>query len=432
MNERELALEVLLQIVKEGEFSHIALRQVLAQYQYLEKRKRAFLTKVVEGTLERMIELDHVINCFSKTSTDRMKPEILLILRSGVYQLFYMDSVPDSAVCNEAVKLAKRKGFAPLAGFVNGVLRNIARHRKEIPYPDKKEIKKYISVRYSLPEWLVDQWVKEYGAEVTEQMGQEFLKEQPLTVHIHTDRIDRQALIALLEQEGVCVRQDDTYADVLYLSEYDYLGKVSGFQKGYFQVQDISSMEVVRLAEPKEGDQVLDVCAAPGGKAVHMAQQLHGTGQVEARDLTDYKIEQLEENRIRNGLSNMTVKKWDARILDEAAVGQKDIVLADLPCSGLGVLGRKPDLKYKMTRDMTKSLCALQKEILEVVRQYVKPGGKLVYSTCTINREENEENTRWFLERFPEFELRKQEQRLPGIHKGDGFYLAVFRKCTEA
>ena len=143
MNERELALEVLLQIVKEGEFSHIALRQVLAQYQYLEKRKRAFLTKVVEGTLERMIELDHVINCFSKTSTDRMKPEILLILRSGVYQLFYMDSVPDSAVCNEAVKLAKRKGFAPLAGFVNGVLRNIARHRKEIPYPDKKEIKKY-------------------------------------------------------------------------------------------------------------------------------------------------------------------------------------------------------------------------------------------------------------------------------------------------
>lgn len=431
MNERELALEILLQIVKEGELGHIVLRRALTQYQYLEKRKRAFVTRIVEGTLERMIEMDYIIDRFSKTPTGKMKMEILLILRSGVYQIFYMDSVPDSAVCNESVKLAKKKGFASLSGFVNGVLRNIARHKKEVAYPDKSKKRDYISVRYSLPLWLADRWLKEYGFELTEQMGQAFLKESPLTVRVHTERIEKKELINLLEQEGVCVREDEVYDDVLYLSGYDYLGSLASFQKGYFQVQDISSMEVVRMAKPGEGARVLDVCAAPGGKAVHMAQVLKGTGEVEARDLTDQKVELIRENLLRNGLSNLKITKWDARVLDEKSVGQKDIVIADLPCSGLGVIGRKPDLKYKMTKEAAGSLCALQKEILEVVRRYVKPGGTLVYSTCTVNREENEENTRWFLERFREFELVTQKQRLPGIQKGDGFYIAVFKKRIE-
>ena len=422
---RELALMILLEIER-GEKSHIVLRQVLEKYQYLEKKERAFITRVTEGTLEHMIELDYILNQFSKVKVNKMKPVIRNILRSAVYQLKYMDSVPDSAVCNEAVKLAVKKGFGTLRGFVNGVLRNVARGLDQVEYPT--EGIERLSVVYSMPEWILKLWKKTYDLDVIESMLQAFQEETPVTIRCNLAKTTPENLKESLQKEGVTVTPHPYLSYAFWIQDYDHLSELESFQKGEFYVQDISSMQVAEWAEPKEGDYVIDVCAAPGGKAIHLAEKLSGTGYVEARDLTEYKVALIEENIERSGLDNIEAVCQDATINDEASYEKADILIADLPCSGLGILGKKPDLKSKMTVEMTKGLADLQRQILTVVHNYVKPGGKLLYSTCTINREENEDNTAWFVENFPEFEKIREKQMLPGSDMGDGFYIAEFRK----
>ena len=433
VNGREIILETLLSITRDGQYSHIALKNVLDTYQYLDKKERAFITRVVDGTLERMIELDYIINQFSKVKVNKMKPVIRTIMRSSVYQLKYMDSVPDSAVCNEAVKLATKRGFVNLKGFVNGVLRTISRELSEVKYPSKEEnVKEYLSVKYSLPMWIIEQWMKVYDVETIEKMGGEFLKEKPTSIRCNLNKISREELKVSLEAEGVKVEVSEELPYALNISGYDFLGKLKSFQNGYFSVQDISSMRVAHWAEPKENDYIIDVCAAPGGKSIHLAEKLHGTGYVQARDLTDYKVGLIQENIFRSGLTNIEAVQWDATVLHKESEEKADIVIADLPCSGLGVLGRKTDLKYKITETMQKDLVKLQREMLSVVNNYVKPGGKLLYSTCTIHREENEENTEWFVKNYPAFKLIKEKQSLPGIDGGDGFYIAMFVKENHA
>lgn len=436
VNERELVLGILMGVTKEGEYSHIVLRNVLNKYQYLEKKERAFITRLTEGTLERMIELDYIIDQFSKVKVKKMKPVIRNILRSAVYQLKYMDNVPNSATCNEAVKLATRKGFASLKGFVNGVLRNIERNLDGITYPDKADTVAYLSVTYSMPEWIVKQWLSNYDEDTVETMLQAFLEEKPITIRYNPQNMTQEELLCSLGKDGVTVTPHPYLAYAFWIEGYDYLGELEAFQKGGFYVQDISSMLVSEIASPKEGDMVIDVCAAPGGKALHMAELLKGTGVVDARDLSDYKVSLIQENIERSGLQNIEAKQQDATVLDKDSVEKADIVIADLPCSGLGVLGKKTDLKYKMTEQMQAELVVLQRQILQQVKQYVKPGGHLVYSTCTIHKEENMGNVRWFLETNKEFEsvpIEGQEglQLLPGIHKSDGFFIAKFRKVTN-
>ncbi len=429
VNAREIILETLLSITRDGQYSHIALKNVLDTYIYLDKKERAFITRVVDGTLERMIELDYIINQFSKVKVNKMKPVIRTILRSSVYQIKYMDSVPDSAVCNEAVKLASKRGFVNLKGFVNGVLRNVSRGLSDVTYPSKEEqLEEYLSVKYSIPMWIVEQWMTEYDVETIEKMGAEFLKEKPLFIRCNLRQISREMLKEKLEAEGVKVEIREELPSALAISGFDYLGKLKSFQDGDFYVQDLSSMQVAHWADPKKGDSVIDVCAAPGGKSIHLAEMLDGTGKVQARDLTDYKVGLIQENIFRSGLNNIEAVRFDATVLDEDSIEKADIVIADLPCSGLGVIGKKTDLKYKMTKDMQRDLVKLQKQMLRVVNRYVKPGGKLLYSTCTIHRGENEENTKWFLDNHPEFKLVKEKQMLPGIDGGDGFYIAMLEK----
>ncbi len=429
VNGREIILETLLSITRDGQYSHIALKNVLDTYQYLDKKERAFITRVVDGTLERMIELDYIINQFSKVKVNKMKPVIRTIMRSSVYQLKYMDSVPDSAVCNEAVKLATKKGFVNLKGFVNGVLRNISRGLSDIKYPSKEEnVEEYLSVKYSLPMWIVRQWMNNYDVETIEKMGEEFLKEKPTSIRCNLNKVSREELKGMLEAEGVSAEVVEELPYALAISGYDFLGKLKSFQSGYFSVQDISSMQVAHWADPQEGDVIIDVCAAPGGKSIHIAEMLKGTGHVQARDLTDYKVGLIQENIFRSGLTNIEAVQWDATILHEESVEKADIVIADLPCSGLGVFGKKTDLKYKITEAMQSDLVKLQREMLSVVNNYVKLGGKLIYSTCTIHKAENEGNTAWFVENYPEFRLIKEQQMLPGIDGGDGFYIAMLVK----
>lgn len=428
VNTRELIMETLLSVTRDGEYSHIVLRNVLEKYQFLTKQDRAFITRVTEGTLERMIEIDYIINQFSKVKVNKMKPVIRTIIRSAVYQMKYMDGVPNSAVCNEAVKLAEKKGFVNLKGFVNGVLRNIARNLENLTYPDRKNTVRWLSVTYSMPEWIVKQWLSVYDEQTVEKMLRDFLTEKPTTIRCNLNQISKEALILKLKNEGVQVEEHHLLPYALFISGYDYLGALQSFCDGDFQVQDVSSMLVAEWADPKEGDCVVDVCAAPGGKALHLADKLGGTGYVEARDLSDYKVGLIEENIHRTGVQNIRAVRWDATILDENMVGKADIVIADLPCSGLGVLGKKTDLKYKMTEEKEEELISLQREILDVVQSYVKPGGKLLYSTCTVHRGENEENAAWFVKRHPHFTLRQEKQMLPGTDSCDGFYIALFTR----
>lgn len=427
VDERELALATFLEITEEGEYSHIALRRVLEKYQYLEKRERAFITRAVEGTLERMITIDYILNQYSKVKVRKMKPVIRGILRIAVYQIYYMDSVPDSAACNEAVKLAVKKGFQNLRGFVNGVLRAVVRGKETIKWPEKSEELRWLSVHYSVPEWIVSQWLDEFGRENTERMLADSLADHPTSIRCNLNRTTAEELKGELEKDGIRVRINEELPYAMSISNYDHLADIAAFCEGKFHVQDVSSMYVAEKADPKDGDVVLDVCAAPGGKALHVAEKLHSTGLVEARDVSDHKVALIEDNILRSGLTNIRAVCADAMVKDETWIEKADIVIADLPCSGLGVLGKKTDLKYRMSREQQTELVKLQREILGTVWQYVKPGGKLIYSTCTVNRAENNENASWFEAQFP-FEKLEERQYLPGIDGGDGFYIAKFRR----
>lgn len=455
VNEREIVLAVLLEVTENGQFSHIILRDVLSKYQYLEKRERAFITRVTEGTLEHMIEIDYILDRFSKVKVKKMKPVIRGILRSAVYQLKYMDSVPDRAVCNEAVKLAVRKGFSGLKGYVNGVLRSVARGLDDVQYPGEKM--EELSVRYSCPKWILDLWGRTYGTEVIEKMLNDFQQEKPVTIRCCLNRISPDRLRERLESEGITAEKHPYLPYAFQISGYDYLNDLAAFQEGFFTVQDISSMLVAEIASPEAGAQVIDVCAAPGGKALHTAEKLYmaeaqllkdenaqknrTAGHVEARDLTEGKVELIRENIERTGLTNISAVCRDASVPDRDAEGRADLVIADLPCSGLGVIGKKPDLKYKASPEGIDSLVRLQQKILSCAQSYVKPGGTLIYSTCTVNPGENIDNVHWFLQQYPEFspgdirdricpELRESVvekgciQLLPGVHKSDGFFIA--------
>lgn len=427
VNTRELVLEMLSLINEKNEYSHLVIRTVLEKYQYLSKQDRAFITRLTEGTIERQIELDYIVDKFSKTKVRKMKPFIRNLIRMSVYQIKYMDSVPDSAVCNEAVKIAKRHKFGQLSGFVNGVLRNIVRNVDSIEYPDRDtNPNMYLSIIYSMPIWIVERFVKEYGIDCAEKIFIEFQKENTISIRTNLSKTTPEKLKERLVSEGVKVEVVDGLKYAFVISGFDYIGGLESFQDGLFYIQDVSSMMVAETAKPSKGDYVIDVCAAPGGKSTHMAEMLEGTGMVEARDLTDNKVWLIEDNIVRHELSNMKAVQMDATVFDEESVEKADILICDLPCSGLGVIGRKTDIRYKMTEESVTSLAKLQREILKTVHTYVKKGGVLVYSTCTIDRAENEDNVQWFLENYPEFELVSEKQMLPGETGNDGFFIAKF------
>lgn len=421
---RALVLDMLLAISEEGQYSHIVLRQVLEKYQYLPKRERAFITRLTEGTLEQEITLDYVINAYSRTKVHKMKPVVRNILRMGCYQLLYMDAVPDSAVCNEAVKLTKKRGLSGLSGFVNGVLRTIARESANIPMPDERENPlQALSIRYSVPEWIVREWLSDYGRERTVGMLGALQEEPKLTIRLNPARCTADELARQLAAQNVQSEPVEGVENAFVISGFDYLASLEAFRDGCFYVQDIGSMQAAAAAAPKQGDYIIDVCAAPGGKSTHLAQMLEGTGMVEARDLTDYKVGLIEENILKYGLTNIKAVRMDAAVYDEASRGRADILMCDLPCSGLGVMGRKTDIRCKMTLEKADELVKLQRRILDTVCAYVKPGGTMVYSTCTVRRAENEENVAWFLRGHPEFALESMRQIFPKDGH-DGFFVA--------
>ena len=288
---------------------------------------------------------------------------------------------------------------------------------------------------------------KEFGKEKAEKIAASFLEDKPTWVRCNLHRADRESILASLKAQGTSVRELPFMESMIAIDGYDYLEGLDAFRKGWIQVQDVTSAFVGEIASPEKDSYIIDVCAAPGGKSLHLADKLEGTGMVEARDLTYQKTALIEENMARCGVTNMKTLVWDALETDLSAMAKADIVIADLPCSGLGIIGRKPDIKYNMTPEKLEELAGLQREILSVVWQYVKPGGLLCYSTCTIDRLENQDNAAWLRDRFPlvpvdltdRFGGLPQEpslkdgwiQFLPGVHPYDGFFISVFRRAED-
>lgn len=444
INIRELVMEMLLEVTKKNAYSHVMIREVLDKYDYLSTQEKSFMKRVFEGTLERMIQIDYVINQFSKVEVRKMKPVIRVIMRMSVYQILFMESVPDSAACNEAVKLAKKKGFSTLTGFVNAVLRNVARNKDAIRYPDaSKDRENYLCVVYSMPQWIIDLWKKQYDLDTIESILQGLLEEHPVTIRLRA--VDRLSEISeAVEQRGGRMIQHPYISNAYLLEKTDNLKQLPGYEDGAFMVQDVSSMLAVTCLGLKDNSKVLDICAAPGGKSMMAYDLMHGTGSIEARDVSEKKVWLMQDNFDRCQMDNVKAVVYDATKSDEALIGQMDYVICDLPCSGLGIMGKKRDIKYNILPESIGEIIALQEDILEKAVSYLKPGGRLLFSTCTINKKENEDHVTLLSEKYKLTPVSLDEylpdelccettkkgyiQLLPGIHKTDGFFISVFEK----
>lgn len=445
VNLREIILNVLMEVTEEEAYSHLAVSEVLEKYQYLDKHSRAFISRVTEGTIENLLRIDYCLECFSKVPVFNMKPLIRDLLRMSVYQIVYMDSVPDSAVVNEAVKIAQKRGFYNLKGFVNGVLRAVSRGYSTVVYPDReKDLVAYLSVTYSFPVWIIEKWLEQFDFDTVEKICASSHTARPTTVRCRTELASVGEISESILSEGAEAKVHPYLPYALEISGYNYLAALTAFRNGWIYVQDVSSMLVAECASPNWGDYCIDVCAAPGGKSLHLADRLKGSGYVEARDVSERKVSLMEENIARYGVTNMHAALKDGTVLDDKSVKKADIVLCDVPCSGLGVIGRKQDIKYHMDPMRQAEIIRLQRRILSVAQNYPKEGGTLIFSTCTIGAEENQLNLKWFLDNYP-YRLESIDpyipealhsrttaagylQLLPGIHDTDGFFIARLRR----
>jgi 16S rRNA (cytosine967-C5)-methyltransferase len=310
-----------------------------------------------------------------------------------------MESIPDSAACNEGVKLVKKRGLQGLTGFVNGILRNIIREKDKISFL-KEDIFKYYSVKYSIPEWIIKSFIRDYGEKNTEKMLNTFYvsEDSATTVRVNTSRISTSEVMEMLNSQKIST-EISRYADnAIIIRNYEKISSIDAFKKGYVQVQDISSMLVGQISGVKSGDICIDMCAAPGGKSIHIADLLNGTGKVYSRDISDKKTLLIKENVERCGLENVVIQVVDATEYIDENVGMADVVIADVPCSGMGILKKKTDIKYRITEDTVKNLSILSRKILTNAVRYLKKGGILIFSTCTMNKIENDDNRQWLID----------------------------------
>lgn len=437
---RLIVLESLLLQEKEGQKLNILINGVLARYEYLSREDRAFIKILTEGTVERRITLDYVIDRFSRIKTGKMKPVIRNILRMSAYQMLFMEHIPVHSVCDEAVRLVKKKHMQPLSGFVNGVLRSMARESIDLDSIEDP------SVRYSFPGWIYERFTEEFGKEKTIEIFRYCLDASPVYIRINRTKTKIEEMKKILECQGIETKDVPDHPYALEISGFSSIGTIEGFREGLFSVQDVSSMaigdEIAGIIERNrpEGLKIIDVCASPGGKSCHAAEILmeyrnknmcNGKFCVESRDISEGKTVFIEENRERLGLDIIRTFVMDARqpnvTGDKDEDSRADIIIADLPCSGLGVMGRKNDLKYRVKPGDIKSLQLLQRDILKATDTYLENGGYLLFSVCTITRDETIEQRNWIQNEFG-YELLGEKLLLPGEKRTDGFFCSVFRK----
>ena len=440
-NERDGVLSILLFVNEGQEFLGPAAEHVLAARNWTDSSRRLIM-RMSRGTLERQITLDQLIGACSSRPVEQIQPVAREILRMSAYCLYHMDSMPEHAVVNEAVELTKKRGLAKLSGFVNGVLRSVLRRKES---GEDAETLTSPEAIYSAPSWIIRQWNDDYGKDKALTMLESLYEERPLTARVNETRISREELIGLWRAQGIdCDIIKELKTGISFFSA-GLIGEMPGFKEGLFYVQDYGSILAGEIVPLTGGENVLDLCAAPGGKATALAERLLAmnseagqTGTVLACDKTEGKTVLIRENASRLGITNLTTLMNDALNRRSDWAESFDVVIADVPCSGLGVIGRKPDIKLRMTPEDITSLIPLQREILDHAAGYVRPGGYLLYSTCTVSRRENEEQVKDLLNKHPEyskvpFEFDGQMtdgslQLLPGVHKSDGFYMSLLRK----
>ena len=415
---RETAYCVLLGIFENKSYSNIALDSALRDSD-MSALDKAFATNIVYGVLTNLSFLDFQIAALSKLPMKKISIKVKTVLRLSLYQMIFMDKVPQSAAVNEGVKLAKKKAYKS-AGFVNALLRSFAREGKKLPQKDDKI--KYLSVLYSYPEWIVAMWLSYFGNEECEALLAAGNTEPPLTIRVNKTKITEEKLSEMLGAEkGVAEGS-------LNITKRGGIAEMESFKKGYFTVQDAAAQKATLTLAPEKGENVLDMCAAPGGKTTHIAELMDGVGKVTAWDKYPHKIKLIKDSAARLGLSNINAYVHDAKTPGKNLYNSFDKVLLDAPCSGLGIIRRKPDIKWLRQREDITEIVKEQKELLSSAANYVKPGGALLYSTCTINREENEDMVSFFLEGHKEFEKKKEILLCPHKDGTDGFFICLMKR----
>ena len=443
INAREVSMNILLDINKNKAYSNLSLNKYLVDVK--EKKDENLIREIIYGVLENLIYIDYIISKASKVKMKKIHPYILEILRIGIYQIIFMDKIPESAAVNESVKLAKKYGHKGTIGFTNGILRSISRDKVKYSTIDVKDKMKYISIKYSHPEELVKRWVNQFGMDFTEKLCEANNSTPLLNIRVNTLKTDKKALVNSLSQKGIETMEGKYAEDCLIVKDPFAITETDEFKNGLFTIQDESSMLVSQIMNPKSNSSVLDVCSAPGGKSTHIAQIMKNKGFILSRDIYPHKIKLIEENVRRLGIDIIKTEVYDALEIDQELIDKFDYCLLDAPCSGLGLIRRKPEIKLNRKEEDIQFLSELQYKIIQNIKEYIKVGGFLLYSTCTIENEENIALIQKFLRENTNFKLVSIEDRIknkeefttlkdgylnlyPHIHNTDGFFIAKMIK----
>ena len=423
---RAAAVKVVFEVNERGAYSNVALAKLLRTENFSDIDRR-FCTELVYGTVKAGESIDWIISKYINRPLKKIDPKVAAILRVGIYQIFFLDRVPDSAAVNESVELAKKVSIGS-SKFVNAVLRSAVREPEKAKFPTG-DTAEAIALSMFHPQWLVERWIEQFGIEQTKEICIADNKEPPLTLRVNTLKTSRSEVLESLKSQNIAARPSTlTEEGIIIYSGAGSLDNLAILQQGLCQVQDESSMLVAHALEPKSGEFIIDCCAAPGGKTTHIAELMNNTGHILAVDIHEHKIKQIKSNASRLGIKIIEPLQLDARKIGSKFKGKADRVLVDAPCSGLGVLRRKADLRWKKTLNELKALPALQLEILNSAAQTLKQGSTLVYSTCTLEYEENEGIINKFINIHSDFRLEYTKTLLPHIDGTDGFFIAKLKK----
>lgn len=432
---RQTAFEILNKIQRDNSYSNLALDSVLDKTQADANDKR-LISAIVYGVAERMLTLDYNLTLYLSQPLKKLKPQVLTILRMGAYQLMFMDRIPDSAAINESVKLAKNNQAAFASGLVNAVLHKI--QNAGLKLPDENE-KNFRSVKYSAPQWLIDLWDNSYGRENTDGILESSFGGTETSVRVNTLKTSAEKLIELFAAEGIDAEKSIFVPDALTVKNAGALHKTKCFADGFFHVQDIASQLCCAALQVSEGETVLDICSAPGGKSFTLAEMMNGRGKIYSFDVYEQRLSLIDKGAERLGISCIETRKNDGSVFN-SDVSAADKILCDVPCAGLGVIRKKPEIRYKSQVEVDK-ISDLQYSILCTSARYLKIGGKLVYSTCSLNPAENEKIVKKFLSEHRDFRILRIHPEIkrygedtdnltlmPHIHGCDGFFIAALQK----
>lgn len=399
-------------------FSERAIERETAK---LSERDAALCAQIVNGVLQNLYYLDFCVDCYCSTPAKRLEPKLLDILRLSAYQLLFLDRIPPRAAVNEAVELCRKNGLKNAAGLANAVLRRVAENRENPPEPQGRPGEAYLAQRYSHPLWLVRELAADYGAEFTEEFLRANGTQPPLNIQVNTLKTSEAALREKFAGAGI-EASPGSLPGSLILTGAGKISALPGFSEGLFYVQDDAAKMAAEAAGALPGMTVLDACAAPGGKSFAVSMAMRGEGRVISCDIAEKKLRLIREGAARLGIGIIETAQMDARTPAPELFGACDVIIADAPCSGFGVVRKKPEIRYKSEEEVSK-LPAIQLDILRGLADCVKPGGTLLYSTCTVRRAENESVAERFLEERRDFELAETRRLWPQLHKTDGFFI---------